>query len=133
MSDDEQKILRLLTCHTHGNRRWKGHVMCDGCGRVFQTQSPALPRPAPRVCPCGKQLMPDGPKGDKLGMVAQDQQGGVVNAFIPAGGGLVEGPQMPTYDQQTFTARPICDLCYRICHTQHKGRVPNWVPREQLS
>jgi hypothetical protein len=133
MSADDPKILRLLKCETHGNRRWKGHVMCDGCGRAYQTESEYLPRVAPRICACGKQLMPDGPKGDKLGMVAQDQQGGVVSAFIPAGGGLAEGPELATYEDQKFMARPICYLCYRLIDKNHKGRVPNWTPKEKLS
>jgi hypothetical protein len=134
MSDDQgPRILRLLRCATHGDRRWKGHVMCGACGRIYQTESTYLPRAAPRVCACGKQLMPDGPKGDKLGMVAQDSSGGVVSAFIPAGGGLAEGPKLNTYDEQSWTARPICYLCYRLVAKNHKGRVPNWVSKEQLS
>jgi hypothetical protein len=68
MSADDPRIFRLLKCHLHGARKWQGHVMCNGCGLVFQTEEPDKSRFANPVCACGERLMPDHPMGDALGM-----------------------------------------------------------------
>lgn len=26
---------RLLRCEKHGSRTWRGHIMCDACGRTY--------------------------------------------------------------------------------------------------
>ena len=49
---------RVLRCEKHGSRTWRGHIMCDACGRTYQTTDEKQPGYAPEVCRCGKRLMP---------------------------------------------------------------------------
>lgn len=118
----QPRVLRLLKCVTHGDRVWKGHVICDACGRVYQTQSDYLPRAARDICLCGKDLMPKDPVGDKLGMVSS-----VHKAAIPTS--EAQPPRDLAGYSDASTARPICYLCYEVIATRHKGRVPNWATR----
>jgi hypothetical protein len=78
----EDAVSRLITCATHGQNEWGGHVICAesarGCGAVYQTSDPAAPRYAPKKCPCGRRLMAEGSSG-----------------FV-----------------KSFTARAICSQCY---------------------
>jgi hypothetical protein len=116
-------MLRLLTCATHGDRRWQGHVVCDGCGRVYQTASAGQPRHAPATCPCGAALMPSEREqvGDPLGLtiggaglVVDNETGEVVESFS-------------TYDSRDWTARPICYLCYRVITKKFGGTIPRYA------
>ncbi len=49
---------RLMTCDTHGRRKWLGHLVCAGCGRLYTTHDPSLSTYAPVMCACGLRLMP---------------------------------------------------------------------------
>ena len=49
---------RKMRCDKHGLVRWKGHVICGGCGRVYQTVDPGAPFYAPETCECAARLMP---------------------------------------------------------------------------
>lgn len=49
---------RKLTCEKHGLVTWKGHIICDGCGRVYQTNDPNAVFYAPETCECTARLMP---------------------------------------------------------------------------
>jgi hypothetical protein len=48
-----------IACGVHGAKEWKGTVVCEHCGRKYQTSDESAPRYAPEVCDCGKRLMPD--------------------------------------------------------------------------
>jgi hypothetical protein len=115
-------FVRLLECATHGSRKWQGHVVCDGCGRVYQTSDDKKPRFAPMTCVCGAALMPPASEqiGDKLGLTI----GGTV---------LVDDESSvtahATYDSVDWMARPICYLCFRKFTKHHGGAVPNWNSR----
>jgi hypothetical protein len=52
------KLLRHITCRTHGRQRWNGEIACNRCERVFATNNATLSTHAPDVCPCGVRLMP---------------------------------------------------------------------------
>jgi hypothetical protein len=133
------KILRILRCHSHGDRKWQGHVMCDTCGWVYQTSDSRKHRYAPQVCEgkreapfgsgnfvrCGAPLMPIAPVGDRLGLV-----GNAVFGVDPSAPPVNLG----SYADADFTARPICYLCFRQVDRHHYGVVPNWKPtrREPL-
>lgn len=107
-------LKRFLQCGAHGSRRWQGHVMCDACGRIYQTADARKPRAAPEVCRCGQRLMP--PEAERVGDVLGLQTGGIA---IDA-----EGRRYQTPEAQDWTARPICYLCYRHFVKHQGGRVP---------
>lgn len=116
-------MLRMIRCETHGIRRWKGHVICDGCGRVFQTDEDDKPRFAPRGCPCGAELMPPASEqvGDKLGLTIAG------TGTIYSDGHRVDS--FRTRDSSDWLARPICYLCYRMIVKKWKGTLPDWEAR----
>jgi hypothetical protein len=105
---------RVLRCEKHGSRTWRGHIMCDACGRTYQTTDEKQPGYAPEVCRCGKHLMP--PAVERVGDVLGLRTGGIV---IDG-----EGHQYQTPEAQDWTARPICYLCHRYVAKHHSGRVP---------
>lgn len=107
-------VKRLLQCEKHGPRRWQGHIMCDGCGRTFQTADARKPDATPDVCSCGQRLLP--PVAERVGDVLGLQTGGVI---IDEEGRRYQAP-----GAQDWTARPICYLCHRYFAKHHGGRVP---------
>jgi hypothetical protein len=107
-------VKRLLQCEKHGHRRWQGHIMCDTCGRTFQTTSPQKHGYAPEICPCALRLLP--PAAERLGDVLGLQTGGIVIDE--------EGRQYQTPKAKDWTARSICYLCHRYFAKHHGGRVP---------
>lgn len=64
MSESSQTA-KILRCASHGEVAWEDHVACENCDRVYQTSDTEAPQFAPRVCPCGKRLMPDTRKPHK--------------------------------------------------------------------
>lgn len=116
------KILRMLTCGTHGRRKWNGHVMCSNCGRVFQTANANKPRFAPFECKCGAQLMPDEEDrvGDALGMFNKEG-----TTAISTDGTKADLQLLP-YEQGNSAARAICDHCFRKIDKRFNGKVPNY-------
>jgi hypothetical protein len=107
-------IKRVLRCEKHGSRRWQGHIMCETCGRTYQTVDERKPGHASEVCRCGQPLLP--PVAERVGDVLGLRTGGIV--FDEEG----RGHQTP--GAQDWTARPICYLCYRYFAKHHGGRVP---------
>lgn len=126
MSDFE----RYIACHTHGRTKWQGHLVCDDCGRVYQTKDKAKPYyasvtyplssiRAPGTCICGARLMP--PPEIAIGD----------DPFGKSGHGLFfgkDGIEPMTSPPSGWSGRPICWMCYRKC-AKTGYRVPNWVPR----
>lgn len=49
---------RQVTCDTHGRRKWLGHLVCAVCGHLYTTHDPSLSTHAPKVCACGRRLVP---------------------------------------------------------------------------
>lgn len=116
MTDDKPRVIRLLKCASHGDRKWQGHVMCEACGKIYQTSDPKKPRFAPPTCPCGQLLMPpDRGIGDAMGMHG---------ATVIKTREDLPNVQISGYDGVDFTARPICYLCYRHVDKKMGGRVP---------
>lgn len=107
-------VKRHLQCEKHGPRRWQGHIMCDGCGRTFQTTHPQKSGYAPEFCRCEKRLLP--PEAARIGDVLGLQTGGIVLDG--------KGRRYQTPEAQDWTARSICYLCYRYFAKHHGGRVP---------
>ena len=115
-------IARYLQCPRHGDRKWQGHVMCDACGRVWQTEDERAPRFAPETCPCGVALMP--PPTEKVG---EDSLG------FAAGGILVDledGNILKAKIDARWSARPICYCCFRFTVKKNNGRVQGWGGEE---
>jgi hypothetical protein len=110
----EVTVKRLLQCAKHGPRRWQGHIMCDGCGRTFQTTSTHKSGYAPEFCRCKKRLLP--PEAERIGDVLGLRTGGIVLDG--------KGSRYQTPEAQDWTARSICYLCYRYFAKHHDGRVP---------
>jgi hypothetical protein len=62
--------LRMLDCGEHGNRPWRGDIVCEKCGAIFLCASEAAQQTKfayPKMldsglCTCGVQLMPTGDK-----------------------------------------------------------------------
>jgi hypothetical protein len=50
--------MRALKCKTHGTRPWRGEVVCNACGAVYQTHDAGAARFAPEDCACSARLMP---------------------------------------------------------------------------
>ncbi len=46
-----------IPCPVHGPRKWHGHVMCTGCGRLYQIEDPSKPRFPPKACACGAAFL----------------------------------------------------------------------------
>lgn len=90
---------RVLRCGKHGLRTWRGHIMCDACGRTYQTIDEQQPGYAPEICRCVQRLLP--PVAERVGDVLGLRTGG-----------------------EDWTARPICYLCHRYFTKHHDGRVP---------
>lgn len=107
-------VKRFLHCAKHGPRRWQGHVMCDACGRTYQTTNERQPGYAPEVCRCGQRLLP--PAVERVGDILGLRTGGVVIDE--------KGHQYQTPEAQDWTARTICYLCHRYFAKHHGGRVP---------
>jgi hypothetical protein len=122
MSDD-RKIARLLNCADHGARVWQGHVMCDACGRVFQTKSDKQPRFAPPKCPCGSALIP--PPSAKIGDDLFGLSVAGTGAILDEDGNVVDA--FKTHESQDWSARPICYLCFRQIDKRCGGRIPNYA------
>ncbi len=116
-------LLRILTCESHGDRRWQGHVVCDGCGRVYQTKSETAPRFAPKRCSCGAALMP--PESEQIGDALGLTIGGRA-AVIDGATGTV-GETFATKDSEDWMARPICYLCYRLITKRYNGAIPHYA------
>lgn len=117
----ELKMLRILTCGTHGNRKWNGHVLCSSCGRVWQTSHPNKPRFAPFECKCGAQLLPD----------KEDRVGDTLGLFNKDGSTAVSTKndisiQLRPYEEGDASARAICDHCFRKIDKKFGGKVPNY-------
>jgi hypothetical protein len=111
-------MARVLTCQRHGLTKWQGHVMCNECGRVFQSRNSQQPRFAPERCPCDAVLMPPADVAigdDRLG-VSSD---GVIVQQQPG----FEVTPTP-HSQSDWTARPICYLCYRLILKNFDGMIP---------
>ncbi len=52
--------MRKIKCGHHGTRKWKRHISCAGCGRVFdQKEAEVLVKYNENLCPCGLKLMPE--------------------------------------------------------------------------
>lgn len=119
--EPELKMLRILTCGTHGNRKWVGHVMCSNCGRIWQTQNAKKPRFAPFECKCGAQLRPDEEDrvGDALGLFNKDGSTAVSTKHDVS-------IQLRPYKDGDFSARAICDHCFRKIDKRFGGKVPNY-------
>lgn len=47
-----------IRCEKHGVVTWRGHIICGGCGRVYQTNDPNAVFYAPETCLCHSRLMP---------------------------------------------------------------------------
>lgn len=105
---------RVLCCEKHGSRTWRGHIMCDACGRTYQTTDERQPGYAPEVCRCGQRLLP--PAAERVGDVLGLRTGGVIVDE--------HGRRYQTPEAQDWTARPICYLCHRYFAKHHSGRVP---------
>ncbi len=105
---------RVLRCEKHGLRRWRGHVLCDACGRTYQTANARGADYAPETCPCDHRLLP--PVAERVGDVLGLQTGGVVVDE--------EGRRYQTPEAQDWTARSICYLCHRYFAKHHGGRIP---------
>jgi hypothetical protein len=58
----------ILRCESHGNRRWEGHILCEACGRVYQTKDAAKPYFAPEVCACGAIVMQRADRSGRTGV-----------------------------------------------------------------
>lgn len=115
MSDGD--MVRILACETHGQTKWQGHIMCDGCGETYQTKEPKKPRFAPELCRCGQRLMPPAEVAigdDLLGVRAAGL------AIHPDGTIETTKP----HDGADWTARPICYLCFRKVAKEFGGCVP---------
>lgn len=109
----------VLRCKEHGERTWQGHVMCNACGRTFQTADARKSGFAPESCPCGQRLLP--PAAERIGDVMGLKTGSVVIDE--------EGRQYQAPVAQDWTARTICYLCHRYFAKHHGGRIP--VERER--
>jgi hypothetical protein len=107
-------VKRVLHCEKHGSRTWQGHVMCDACGRTYQTTDERKLGYAHEICPCGRRLLP--PAAERVGDILGLKTGGLV---IDEAGRRYQTPEA-----QDWTARTICYLCYRYFDKQHGGRVP---------
>lgn len=105
---------RILHCAKHGLRRWRGHIMCDACGRTYQTGDARESKYAPEICRCGRRLLP--PAADRVGDILGLRTGGVVIDE--------HGRRYQTPEAQDWTARSICYLCFRYFAKRHGGRVP---------
>ena len=107
-------LKRILRCEKHGSRTWRGHIMCDACGRTYQATDERQPGYAPEVCRCGQRLLP--PTAERVGDVLGLRTGGIVIDE--------EGRRYQTPEAQDWTARSICYLCHRYFAKHHGGRVP---------
>lgn len=59
---------RVLRCEKHGSRTWRGYIMCDACGRTYQTTDERRSGYAPEICRCGQCLLP--PAAERVGPAA---------------------------------------------------------------
>lgn len=112
------EMIRYMVCETHGNTKWQGHIMCDDCGRVFQTKQSKAPLFAPQVCPCGQKLLP--PQDVAIG---DDILGTYTDGILVA----ADGARKTTHADADWRARAICWLCFRRYARKHNGRVPQWA------
>lgn len=81
-----------LNCGSHGRKPWAGDVVCDDCGRVYQTHDEGLERYALSKCWCGARLMPE-PENEALSRIWDETH----HTFV--------GPV-------AFSARTICHGCF---------------------
>jgi len=136
MSDEP--FVRMLSCEIHGSRRWKLHIMCVECGRVFQCADPRKARFAAATCPCGARLAPPGdPKervGDWLGkrgveaLIIGDIESPAASAGLDAIAAVdgVRDRMNACHDTSDWSARPICYVCFRRIARDMNGRIPNY-------
>ena len=82
-----------VDCGTHGNRAWKGEIVCAQCGRLFK--SPAL---APKRCVCGAQLLPLGNAAASTTTVSD----------------LYKDKSPGDAIKADFTARVCCSDCFKL-------------------
>lgn len=110
-------MVRILACETHGQTKWQGHVVCDGCGETYQTREDKKPRFAPEVCRCGQRLMPPPEVA-----VGSDPLGKHVTGLAINADGTVEATK--PHEGADWSARPICYLCFRRVAKKWGGRIP---------
>lgn len=134
-----EPIVRVIGCEIHGSRRWKMHIICDECGRVFQTSDPTKPLFPPAVCKCGARLAPPGEPekriGDWLDRVgvalvtdADIDNPDSLQAFTAAAAvPRVREHMDSSFDHSEWSARPICYVCFRKIARNMDGRIPNYV------
>lgn len=56
----------ILRCGDHGASPWRGHVICEACNRVYQTERSDAAGYAPEVCECGRVLMDNNGDGTAM-------------------------------------------------------------------